>query len=154
MNFSDLVVPTLVRLKDQVDIIIVVALGKKGATLSEGTSVPVNPRFGGFVLFDDVLPQCAVFVTNGSCGAFQHAVGNGVPLVVAGMTEDKAEIEARAEWSGVAVNLKTSTPTPGTVLETVQEVFSNPEYKERSLVLEAEMATFDPMEIVVTHEEH
>jgi UDP:flavonoid glycosyltransferase YjiC (YdhE family) len=149
VNFSDLIVPTLIGLKDREDIIVVVALGKNGATLPEGTFVPANARVDDFIPFDDVLPHCAIFVSNGGYGAFQHAVGNGVPLVIAGVTEDKAEIAARAEWAGVAVNLKTSTPTPEAVLEAVEEVISNPKYKERSLVLEAEMATFDPMEIIV-----
>jgi UDP:flavonoid glycosyltransferase YjiC (YdhE family) len=70
-------------------------------------------------------------------------------LVVGGTTEDKAEITARAEWAGVAVNLKTSTPTPEAVLAVVDEVNSGPKYKESSLVLEAEMAAFDSMENVV-----
>ncbi|CZR69745.1 related to N-glycosyltransferase [Phialocephala subalpina] len=149
VNFSDLIVPTMIGLQDREDIIVVVALGKKGATLPEGTLVPANARVGSFVPFDDVLPHCAVFVTNGGYGAFQHAVGNGVPLVFGGTTEDKFEIAARAEWAGVAVNLKTSAPTPEAVLAAVDEIISGPKYKERSLVLEAEMATFDPMEIVM-----
>jgi UDP:flavonoid glycosyltransferase YjiC (YdhE family) len=149
VNFSDLIVPTMIGLQDREDIIVVVALGKKGATVPEGTLVPANARVGSFVSFDDVLPHWAVFVTNGGYGAFQHSVGNVVRLVVGGTTEDKAEITARAEWAGVAVNLKTSTPTPEAVLAAVDEVISGPKYKERSLVLEAEMATFDSMENVV-----
>jgi UDP:flavonoid glycosyltransferase YjiC (YdhE family) len=74
-----------------------------------------------------------------------------VPLVVAGTTEDKTEIAARAEWAGVAVNLRTENPAPEAVLAAVEEVISNSKYKERALVLEKEMATFDPMEIVVKH---
>jgi len=30
---------------------------------------------------------------------------NGVPIVLAGMDADKAEVSARAEYTGVAVNL-------------------------------------------------
>jgi UDP:flavonoid glycosyltransferase YjiC (YdhE family) len=149
LSFTELVIPTLIGLKDREDIIVVVALGKKGRTLPEGTIVPANARIGDFIPFDDVLPYCSVFVSNGGYGAFQHAVGHGVPLVIGGGTEDKPEIAARAEWAGVAVNLRTSTPTPEAVLAAVDEILSNSKYKKRSKVLEAEMATYDPMGIVV-----
>jgi UDP:flavonoid glycosyltransferase YjiC (YdhE family) len=74
-----------------------------------------------------------------------------VPLVVTGTTADTTELAARAEWAGVAVNMRTENPAPEAVLAAVKEVISNPKYKERSLVLEKEMETFDPMEIVVKH---
>jgi UDP:flavonoid glycosyltransferase YjiC (YdhE family) len=45
--------------------------------------------------------------------------------------------------------MRTATPSPEVVLAAVDEIFFNPKYKERAKVLEAEMATFDPMEIVV-----
>jgi UDP:flavonoid glycosyltransferase YjiC (YdhE family) len=149
VSFTELVVPTLIGLKDREDIIVVVALGKKGRSLPEGIIVPANAHIEDFIPFDDVLPYCSVFVSNGGYGAFQHAVGHSVPLVIGGGTEDKPEIAARAEWVGVAVNLRTSTPTPEAVLAAVDEILSNSKYKERSKVLEAEMAIYDPMGIVV-----
>ncbi|RFU35078.1 hypothetical protein B7463_g1181, partial [Scytalidium lignicola] len=149
VNFLDLVIPTMIGLKDREDIIVVVALGKRGASLPEGTPVPANVRIGDFVPFDNVLPHCAAFVTNGGYGALQHAIANGTPVVVGGATEDKTEIAARAEWAGVGFNLKTSEPTPDAVSAAVEEVISNPKYKERSIELKAEMATFDPMNIMV-----
>ncbi|PMD46297.1 glycosyltransferase family 1 protein [Hyaloscypha variabilis F] len=149
LNFTDLVLPTLTGLKDREDILVVVALGKEGRALPGGTTVPANARIADFIPFDDVLPYCAVFVSNGGYGALQHAIGHSVPLVIGGTTEDKPEIAARAEWAGIAVNMRTATPSPEVVLAAVDEIFSNPKYKERAKVLEAEMATFDPMEIVV-----
>ena len=50
-------------------------------------------------------------VTNGGYGAVQRALTTGVPLVVAGDTEDKPEVAARVEWFGVGVNLRTGVPT-------------------------------------------
>jgi UDP:flavonoid glycosyltransferase YjiC (YdhE family) len=51
----------------------------------------------------------------------------------------------------VAVNMRTENPAPEALLASVEEVIYNPKYKERALVLEKEMATFDTMEIVVKH---
>jgi UDP:flavonoid glycosyltransferase YjiC (YdhE family) len=38
--------------------------------------------------------------------------GRGVPLVVAGDTEDKPEVAARVAWSGVGITLRTGRPRP------------------------------------------
>ena len=148
MNFSDLVLPTMDALKDRDDILVVVALGKKGATLPADTPVPDNARVADFIPFDDLLPHCAVFISNGGYGAFQHSISNGTPIIIGGATEDKPEVAARAEWCGVGFNLKTGTPTPEAISKAVDEVISNPKYKKRALELEAEMATFDPMSVV------
>jgi UDP:flavonoid glycosyltransferase YjiC (YdhE family) len=91
------------------------------------------------------LAHSAFFVKNGGYGAFQHAISNGTPLVVAGISEEKPEVAARAEWAGLGFNLKTGTPTVEALLSAVKEVIENPKYKKRALELEAEMATYDPV---------
>ena len=149
MDFSDLVIPTMLGLKDRDDILVVVALGKKGAALPAETSIPSNSRVADFIPFDELMPHCAVFISNGGYGTFQHAISHGTPMVMGGATEDKPEVAARAEWTGMAFNLRTGTPTPEQVSSAVDEVISNPKYKKRAAELEAEMATYDPMSVVV-----
>jgi UDP:flavonoid glycosyltransferase YjiC (YdhE family) len=51
-------------------------------------------------------------ITNGDYNGVQITLANGVPLVGAGMSEDKAEVNNRIAWSGVGINLKTATPSP------------------------------------------
>jgi UDP:flavonoid glycosyltransferase YjiC (YdhE family) len=70
-----------------------------------------------------------VMVTNGGYGAVQRALSDGVPLVVAGQTEDKPEVAARVEYFGVGVNLRTGTPTPAEVRAAVREVLGNKAYR-------------------------
>jgi UDP:flavonoid glycosyltransferase YjiC (YdhE family) len=147
-NHSDLSIPTMEAFKDREDILVVVALGKKGASLPEGTIVPSNARVADFVPFDDLLPFCSTFITNGGYGAFQHSIANGTPIVVGGASEDKPEVAARAEWTGMGLNLKTGTPTPEAIRNAVDEILGNQKYKKRALELEAEMAAFDPMSVV------
>lgn len=147
-DHTDLSIPTMEAFKDREDILVVVALGRKGAALPEGTTVPSNARIAEFIPFDDLLPLCSVFITNGGYGAFQHSIANGTPIVVGGATEDKPEVAARAEWTGMGVNLKTSRPTPEAIKTAVDEILGNERYKKRALELEAEMAAFDPMSVV------
>ena len=82
-------------------------------------------------------------VTNGGYGAVQRALSTGVPLVVAGNTEDKPEVAARVAWSGAGINLRTGTPTPGAVRAAVRKVLSDGRYLRRARELEAAFARRD-----------
>ncbi|KFY59029.1 hypothetical protein V496_05851 [Pseudogymnoascus sp. VKM F-4515 (FW-2607)] len=148
LNYTDLIIPTMHGLKNRNDVIVVVALGRRGATLPEGTVIPDNVRVVDFIPFDDLLPYCAAFITNGGYGAVQHGISTGIPMVIAGATEDKPEVAARAEWAGVAINLRTGRPSAEQVQLAVEEIFVNGKYKARSLELEDESKHYVAMDIV------
>jgi len=82
-------------------------------------------------------------VTNGGFNGVQMALANGVPLVAAGRTEDKAEVCARIEWAGVGINLKTRTPTPEQIRKAVQQLLTNSRYKDRVRALQEEINRYD-----------
>jgi UDP:flavonoid glycosyltransferase YjiC (YdhE family) len=154
MDYNNLVIPTLKALKDRDDILVVVALGRKGMTLPKETEVPANARISDYIPYDDLLPHCSIFITNGGYGSFQHSVANGTPLIVGGDTEDKPEVAARAEWAGNGYNLRSGRPTVEAIEKAVNEVLTNSKYKNRALELQAEMATYDPTgEVIETIEE-
>ena len=77
--------------------------------------LPANVRLERFVPHDLLLPHADVMVTNGGYGGVQQALANGVPLVVAGDSEDKPEVAARVQWSGAGINLHTGRPSPAMV---------------------------------------
>ena len=149
MDFNQLVIPTMTALKDRSDIIVVVALGRPGTTLPADVPVPSNCRVADYIPYDDLLPHCDVFVTTGGYGSFQRALNNGTPLVMAGTTEEKPETGARAEWAGVAVNLRTSHPSTEQLGQAIDEILSNKKYKTRALEIQAEIATYDPVGVIV-----
>ncbi|KAH6717260.1 putative UDP-glucuronosyltransferase 2A3 [Leptodontidium sp. MPI-SDFR-AT-0119] len=151
LRYNELIIPTIEALKDRPNTLVIAALGKKGASLPEEIPIPANARVIDFIPFDDLLPHCAAFVTNGGYGGFQHAISNGTPIITAGDGEDKPEVSARAEWSGMGVNLRTPKPTHEAILNAVDEITSNPKYKKRAKEMEAELATFDPIEIIVNN---
>ena len=68
-------------------------------------------------------------VTNGGYGGVQMALSQGVPLVVAGTTEDKPEVAARVAWSGAGINLKTAAPTPAQVRDAVRALLDDQRYR-------------------------
>ena len=148
-DINQLVVPTMTAFKERSDVIVVVALGKKSAALPADVPTPSNTRVADYIPYDDLLPYCDVFVTTGGYGSFQRALNNATPLVMGAMTEEKPETAARAEWAGVAVNLRTSYPSTEQLKQAVDEILSNKKYKTRALEIQAEIATYDPVGVII-----
>ena len=148
-DINQLVVPTMTAFKDRSDVIVIVALGKKGASLPADVPVPSNSRVADYIPYDDLLPYCDVFITTGGYGSFQRALNSGTPLVIGATTEEKPETAARAEWAGVAVNLRTSNPSTKQLEQAVDEILSNKKYKTKALEIQAEIATYDPMGVII-----
>src|SRR3981189_3004879 len=97
-DLGRLVGPTLTALANQ-DLLVIASAG--GPPVE---AIPVSwPGNGGgasFLPFDRLLPKVSVMVTNGGYGAVTHALSLGVPMVVAGDSEEKPEIAARVARAG------------------------------------------------------
>jgi len=87
--------------------------------------------------------QADVFVTNGGYGSVNQAMSSGIPLVTAGMTEDKADVNARVAWSGVGINLATNNPTPQALRDAVRAVLDKPNYRSRASLMADEFSRID-----------
>ena len=94
--------------------------GPDPAPLRRG--LPANVRLERFIPHDVLLPHVDAMVTNGGYGGVQQALAHGVPLVVAGDSEDKPEVAARVQWSGAGINLHTGRPSPAMVARAVRRV--------------------------------
>lgn len=108
-----------------------------------GPSIPANAIVTEHVPFELALPRAAVLVTNGGYGSVQAALAHGVPLVVAGTGEDKAEVATRVAWSGAGINLHSNEPTADAVAAAVRKLVHEPRYRARARLLADEMAALD-----------
>jgi UDP:flavonoid glycosyltransferase YjiC (YdhE family) len=99
---------------------------------------PANAVVEKFVPFSALLPHVDVMVSNGGFGAVQLAIANGVPMVVAGTSEDKKEVTAHVGWSRIGINLRTSRPSPEAIADSVAHVLNEPRFRERTSALRAE----------------
>jgi UDP:flavonoid glycosyltransferase YjiC (YdhE family) len=108
--------------------------------------LPANVRLERFIPHDRLLPHVDVMVTNGGYGGVQQALANGVPLVVAGDSEDKPEVAARVHWSGTGVNLHTGRPSPAMVARAVRGVLDRPTYRARARALQGQIAASNPLD--------
>lgn len=136
-DFTALVGPTLEGLKEE-DVTVVVSTGRR--PLAELPPLPANARAAEFLPDAELLPKVAVYVTNGGYGGLHYAMENGVPIVVAGDTEDKPEGSARVAWAGAGINLKTGRPKPEAIRDAVRKVLSDGRYKTGSQRIGAAIA--------------
>lgn len=132
-DFGDLLLPTIRGLAGD-DVWVVASTG--GRPVAElDADLPPNARVAAYLPYDALLPRTSAYVTNGGYGGVHYAMEHGVPVVIAGTTEDKVEVSARVAWSGVGVNLATNRPTDAAVAGAVRTVLAEPGYAERSAAI-------------------
>jgi UDP:flavonoid glycosyltransferase YjiC (YdhE family) len=105
--------------------------------------LPANARVAPFIPFGALLPHVDVMITNGGYGGVQFALAHGVPLIVAGATEEKPEIAARVAWSGAGIDLKTGKPSPGQIRDAVRTIRLNRRYRDHAQRIRAAYARHD-----------
>ena len=141
-NFDLLIAPTLRALANEPDILVVATAGGRPVEAIPGP-FPANARLASYLPFEWLLPKVDVFVTNGGYGSVNQAMSFGIPLVTAGLTEDKAGVNARVAWSGVGIDLATNEPTPEALRGAIRTVLDQPGYRLRASQMAAGYADID-----------
>lgn len=148
-DLSQLIEPAIAALADE-DMTVVVATGRPDleAIHFPESGRPSNVEIESFVPFELIFPKVDAFVTNGGYGAVNLALSQGVPMVVAGDTEDKAFTSARVEWTQTGVNLKTGRPAIEQLRSAVHEVLRDGKYKANAVRLQKEMDQYNTPELI------
>lgn len=95
---QNLIRPTIKALAVEKDVLLVVTT-PDADELRDEVEVPANVRIVKWLPHQRLLKYVKVMITNGGYGAVLTAFSFGVPLVGAGLTEDKAMVNARIAWS-------------------------------------------------------
>ncbi|WP_157849872.1 MULTISPECIES: glycosyltransferase [Streptomyces] len=150
-DLGELIAPTVTALAER-EVLVVAATGRPDGPQALagllGGSLPGNVRAVDYVPFERLLPHTDVLVSNGGYGGVQTALRYGVPLVVAGASEDKPEVAARVQWSGVGLDLRTGRPAPEEVGAAVDRVLGEGRFRERARALGAELAEYRPFDTI------
>ncbi|MDO5628179.1 MAG: glycosyltransferase [Mobilicoccus sp.] len=144
-DMSELVVPTLQGLAD-LDVTVVATTGAASpAAVADalGGALPANAIVERFLPYDEILAHAACFVTNGGWTGVTSALHHGVPLVQAGMTEEKSDIGSRIAYSGVGVSLRQTRPSPQRVREATARVLGASAERAAARAVSRSMAAHD-----------
>ncbi|NYF10254.1 MGT family glycosyltransferase [Leifsonia sp. AK011] len=129
--------------------LVVVTLGGRGReSLAPLGTLPPNVRVADYLPYDKLLPLCDVVVTNGGFGGVLQALRAGVPVVVAGDTEDKPEVAARVAWAGVGVDLRTGRPDAAAVASAVNRVLTEKSFRSRAAELSEAIGRLDTIDLI------
>src|SRR5258706_8945499 len=141
-DFGLLVGPTLTALADEPDILVVATAGGRPIDAIPGP-IPPNARVAQYLPFEWLLPKVDALVTNGGYGSVNQALSFGIPIIAAGLTEDKADVNVRIAWSGAGINLQTNNPAPDAIRSAVRTALDSPDCRRNAQRLAAEFATYD-----------
>ena len=139
-DLGQLITPTLTGLAEEEDVIVLATTGGQPSE-SIPTEIPANAYVTSFLPYELILPSVDLLITNGGYGTVNLALAQGIPIVSAGMTEDKEEVSAHVQWAGVGIDLRTNQARAESLRTAVREVLDNPVYRERAKELAREFAS-------------
>ncbi len=141
-DLGQLVGPALAGLAEEKDLIVLATTGGQPVESVPGR-IPKNARVVPFLPYDLALPRVDLLITNGGYGTVNMALAHGVPIVSAGLTEDKEEVSAHVQWSGTGIDLRTNQVSPDAVRLAARKVLDTSAYRDRAKELAFEFRRHD-----------
>lgn len=135
---DNLIIPAIEGLKDENINVVAVPV-----YTGEIPDLPKNAHTEPYIPFGNLLPHVDVMITNGGFGGTQNALAYGIPVIVAGATEDKMEVAARVEYSGAGINLGKKQTTPEDIKKAVRKILKDPSYRNKAQKLKSIYAQYD-----------
>jgi UDP:flavonoid glycosyltransferase YjiC (YdhE family) len=141
-DFGQVIAPALVALGGREDVTIIVTTGGQPVE-SIPVAIPSNARIASFLPYAQIMPEIDLLVTNGGYGTVNMAIAHGIPVISAGLTEDKEEVSAHVQWSGAGIDLHANQATAEALKYALDEIYTQSRYRERAHQLALEFASHD-----------
>ncbi len=148
-----ILIPTLEAFKDT-RVLVIATTGGTGTQELQARYPQENIIIRDFIPFNDIMPHCDVYVTNGGYGGVMLGIQNQLPLVAAGLHEGKNEINARIGYFKLGIDLKTEFPTPAQIKAGVETVLTDGVYKNNVKKLSREFKEYDPHSLCTKYINH
>ncbi|HEV8284599.1 MAG TPA: nucleotide disphospho-sugar-binding domain-containing protein [Chitinophagaceae bacterium] len=149
-DVEKIIVPTLEAFKNT-DVLVVVTTGGSKTEELRSRYPYANILIDDFIPFNDIMPECDVYVTNGGYGGVLLGIQNKLPMVTAGMHEGKNEINARVGYFKLGINLKTEKPSPSQIKTSVEMIMRDINYKRNVVRLAEEFEQYNPAWLCEKH---
>jgi UDP:flavonoid glycosyltransferase YjiC (YdhE family) len=146
-NPEKLFVPALEALKGGSHLVVATTGGKNTADLRRRYPEE-NVVVEDFVDFGLLFGHTDLFICNGGYGSILLALSNGVPVLSAGVREGKNDINARVDYFGFGVDLKSEGPTPAKIAKSVTRILTDERFARNVARVRAEFETYRPLDLI------
>jgi UDP:flavonoid glycosyltransferase YjiC (YdhE family) len=85
-------------------------------------AIPSNARIASFLPYAQIMPEIDLLITNGGYGTVNMAISHGIPVISAGLTEDKEEVSAHVQWSGAGIDLRVNQASPEAIRHALDDI--------------------------------
>ena len=136
---ESLIHPTM-RALEHVECLVVVTVSTGDTEAFLAATLPANVRVEPFIPHTELLPFVDILITNAGYNGVLAALSHGIPLVCAGISEDKADMSALAAQSGAGINLKTDRPTEAQIHDAVKTIRHDPKYAREAKRIQDDFA--------------
>jgi len=142
-----LFVPTLAALAGTQRLVVVTTGGRHTEALRRRYASD-NVVIEDWIDFHVLLEHAALFVCNGGFGSVLLALSKGVPVLAAGKLEGKNDINARLDFAGVGLDLRTERPSAAQIAAAVDRMLGEPRLADNVRRMRGELERYRPLEIV------
>jgi UDP:flavonoid glycosyltransferase YjiC (YdhE family) len=142
-----LFVPALEALKGGSHLVVATTGGKNTEDLRRRYPEN-NVVIEDFIDFDRLFDHTDLFICNGGYGSILLALSKGVPVLSAGVREGKNDINARIDYFGLGIDLKTEHPTPAKIAKGIARVLGDKRFAQSVERIRAEFETYRPLDLI------
>ncbi len=142
------IIPTLDAYKNNPDVVVVATTGGKNTERLRQSYPQPNLVIEDFLPYEELFPLVDVFVTNGGFGSVLAALSRGIPVVCAGKREGKNDINARVDYNGLGVDLRTEHPRARKIAASVRRVIADQQFTDNVARVKTELASYEPLTII------
>lgn len=130
-DINKLIIPSIKAI-NEIGVQVVISTGGKPVSI-----IPEKLRTGNMIIeeyvpYSEILPYADLMITNGGFGGVSTALSFGVPIIVAGNSEDKPEIASRVQYTGCGINLKTGRPSVSQIKKAIRKITNDSSYLENA----------------------
>jgi UDP:flavonoid glycosyltransferase YjiC (YdhE family) len=142
-----LITPALDALKDS-GALLIVGTGHSQTEELRRSYPQENVVIEDYVDFPSILERADLFICNGGYGSVLLSLSKGVPLLVAGVREGKNDINARVDYFGVGIDLRTERPKAEAIRRATERLLGDPVFKQNAGRLRDEFSRYRPNELI------
>jgi len=144
---NKLIIPVLEAIKDK-NYLLLVATGNINTDELRKKYSRSNIIIEDFIDFDFILDYTDLYITNGGYGGVMLSLSKGVPILTAGITEGKNDINARIRYYKVGIDLKTENPASDKIRIKTEEMLADKTFKNNASRMQSLLRNYNTNQII------